>query len=415
MLENDNVSDYKKRKRNGKTFGAIAAMGISAATSTVTAESFTEALVGGKVNFDARLRLEIVDQDNALKDAEALTVRTRLGYETGKFYKFWAFGEFEDVRDVGIDDYNSTDNGKTEYSVIADPEVTEVNQGYLGYGGIPGTVLKWGRQRIIYDNARFIGNVGWRQNEQTYDGITFVNTSLPSTTFSYAYITQVNRIFGEDNDNVPGQFEMSNHFVNLAYDGFGFGKFVGYGYFLEFDEAPETSNQTLGLRFSGDTALAEKAKLLYALEYATQSDYDDGSSDIDADYYLAELGLGIKGVTGKLGYELLEGDGTYAFSTPLATVHAFNGWADQFLITPLDGLVDVYASVGGKLKGVKLLAVYHDFSADNGDDDYGTEWNFLAAKKFAKHYTLGVKYATYDADDFSVDTDKFWLWGQAKF
>ncbi len=72
MLENDKVSDYKKRKRNGKTFGAIAAMGIIAATSTVTVESFTEALVGGKVNFDARLRLETVDQGGALKQDASL-------------------------------------------------------------------------------------------------------------------------------------------------------------------------------------------------------------------------------------------------------------------------------------------------------------------------------------------------------
>ena len=29
---------------------------------------------------------------------------------------------------------------------------------------------KLGRQRVIYNNARHIGNVGWRLNEQTFDG-----------------------------------------------------------------------------------------------------------------------------------------------------------------------------------------------------------------------------------------------------
>ena len=41
--------------------------------------------------------------------------------------------------------------------------------------------------------------------------------------------------------------------------------------------------------------------------------------------------------------------------------------------------------------------------------------DLLAAKKFGKNYSAGAKYASYDADDYAVDTDKFWLWGQLKF
>ena len=43
----------------------------------------------------------------------------------------------------------------------------------------------------------------------------------------------------------------------------------------------------------------------------------------------------------KLGFERLEGNGTVALQTPLATLHAFNGWADKFLSTPANGLRDV--------------------------------------------------------------------------
>ncbi len=86
----------------------------------------------------------------------------------------------------------------------------------------------------------------------------------------------------------------------------------------------------------------------------------------------------------------------------------------MFLATPGDGLRDLMFSLGGKAAGIKLLAVYHDFSADQGSDDYGSEIDLLAAKKFARRYQLGIKYASYRADSWKTDTDKLWLWGQLK-
>jgi hypothetical protein len=81
-----------------------------------------------------------------------------------------------------------TGNG---HAVVADPESNEINQAYLSYSGIDNTVVKWGRQRLILDNARFVGNVGWRQNEQTFDAFTIVNKSLPDTTITAGYVTNV--------------------------------------------------------------------------------------------------------------------------------------------------------------------------------------------------------------------------------
>jgi len=50
----------------------------------------------------------------------------------------------------------------------------------------------------------------------------------------------------------------------------------------------------------------------------------------------------LAGLTGLVGYEVLEGNGAIGFATPLATLHAFNGWADMFLTTPANGLKDLY-------------------------------------------------------------------------
>ncbi|MED5432978.1 MAG: hypothetical protein VX920_11630, partial [Pseudomonadota bacterium] len=103
------------------------------------------------------------------------------------------------------------------------------------------------------------------------------------------------------------------------------------------------------------------------------------------------------------------------FQTPLATKHAFNGWADLFLATPADGLEDTFVTVGGKLAGFKLAAIYHDFKSNEGSTDYGTEMDLLVARPIGKHYTVGLKYADYSADDFGADTSKYWAWGELKF
>jgi len=384
---------------------AISAALLSTAPATVSADDFTDALTGGKVKMDVRLRYESVD-DSINKDADALTVRTRLGYETGSFMSMTAYVEFEDTRTAfGMDDYAPQSAG---YAVVADPEVTELNQAFLLYTGLSDTAVKVGRQRVILDNARFVGNVGWRQDEQVYDALAVINNSLPDTTVIYGYVHKVEGILPKFD------LDVSTHLFNASYTGLDFLKISAYAYLIELDATEDESN-TFGIRFAGATNVADGVKLSYTLEYAAVED-DIFGTDNDADYMLGELGVTVSGITGKFGYEVLgSDDGTYGFQTPLATKHAFNGWADVFLGTPVDGLQDMYVSIGGKFAGVKLAAIYHDFSSDEGSTDYGTELDLVAAKKFTKNYSAGIKLASYSADNYKSDTDKVWIWGQLKF
>ncbi|WP_158675289.1 alginate export family protein [Thiohalobacter thiocyanaticus] len=152
-----------------------------------------------------------------------------------------------------MEDFNSGPggNGKAGYSVIGDPDGTEVNQAYLGYDVMPETGIRLGRQRIILDNARFVGNVGWRQREQTYDAVRLTSGSLPDTTFDYAYMDNVQNIFGAD-------VAMSNHIINLGYSGFEAFNLGAYGYFLAFNgsaAARAASSQTLGAYLDGSLGL----------------------------------------------------------------------------------------------------------------------------------------------------------------
>lgn len=388
-------------------------------------DSLIDALSGGKASFLARARYESVEQDNALKDADAFTVRSVLGYKTGVFHGFQGFVEIEDVSHLGGDNFNSTTNGETDYSVVADPEGTEVNQAYLSYQGYD-TTAKFGRQIITYRDApfhRFIGTVGWRQNWQTYDAFSLQNTSLSNTRLSYAYINKVNTIFADRDAPAAGisngTVDLDAHLLNVVYDGFDIGDIEAYGYFFDYqDPAIEAnSSQTLGLRFSGSQPVNDDWTVLYAAEYAEQDDYKKGLMD-KQNYYLGEVGLKYAGWTAKLAHEVQEGDGQFSFKTPLGTNHAFQGWADQFLSTPAQGLEDTSLTVSGPVLGAKLIMAYHDYQTDQNSLDAGDEINILLQKTFHQHYTLGVKYADYNADDefaARVDTEKFWLYGQVKF
>ncbi len=405
----------KKRPSLNFPLTVSAALGAALLAGSVQAaadDDFTGALIGGKPTADLRLRYESVDQANALKDANAATLRLRLGYETGEFRGFGAFVEAETVTALGGENYNSTVNGKTAYATVVDPESTEINQAYLSYAGLADTKLKYGRQRIMLDNHRFIGNVGWRQNEQTFDAFTLSNASLPETNITAGYIYNVNRVFSDKSPQ--GDFKMNSPIFNVSYKGWSLGEVVGYGYLLDFTDLATSSTQTYGLRLKGSAPLGG-VKVLYTAEYATQRDYRDNPRNFDLNYYLVEGGIGLSNAEFKLGYEVLGGNGTVAFQTPLATLHAMNGWADQFLATPAAGLKDAYLSAATTVWGTRLEAIYHDFRADDSSTRYGTEWDLQAVKAIDKTYAVGAKYARYDAKNFSVDTDKFWLWAEAKF
>jgi len=390
---------------------AAVLLGGFTAMPVLAGDNITDALIGGKATMDMRVRYEGVTQDNALDDAMALTVRTRLGYKTGDFMNISGFLEMSNVTSLTADEeYNSKTNGNSGYSVIADPTNTILNRAYLDYTGIADTTLRYGQQRIIYDNARFIGNVGWRQTEQTYTAFRVTNKSLSDTSLDYAYLSNRYKITTAI-ENITG------HLLNAGYSGLGVGKLTGYAYLLEFPDAAATSSKTLGVRFNGATK--GDIKFVYTAEYANQSEYKDGSSVIDAPYYRLIGGIGMSGITASVGYEVLgSNNGNYGFATPLATLHGQNGWADQFLGTPDVGLVDTTLKVAGKLAGVKLVGVYHDYSSDEGSIDYGSELDLLAARKFGKNYSVGLKFASYKAGDAvtgKVDTDKLWIWGGLKF
>ncbi|MDB2330264.1 alginate export family protein [Alteromonas sp.] len=392
----------------------VLTLGITAALSPMAqAADWYDALSDIKASADFYLRYEGASQDNALKDANGLTLRTFAGIESGEYNGFSFKVEMEDSRIVlGQGDYTVGPTGYNlgEYSVIADPETTELDQAYVQYR-TDKLKVKLGRQVIALDTHRFIGSVAWRQDRQTFDGISVNYNISEKINAFYAYVNQRNRIFAEAAD-----FDAKDHFLNLSYST-DLGKLTTYAYLLEIDNGTENALDTYGIRYAG-AYTTDSVKWLYTAEFAKQT-AENATTDYDANYTLLEAGAVVSGITTKLGYEVLgSDDGNYGFATPLATLHKFNGWSDQFLGTPAQGLKDFSASISAKFAGGKWTAIYHQFDADESSstlDDYGNEFNLLYTTKVAERFNLGVKYANYSAEDFSVDTDRVWLWVSTKF
>jgi len=399
---------------------SIAAPLAFASSLTHASDAFLIAPEMGKINFDARLRYEGVNDNSASDGADALTARIRLGYLTPGFKGFKAYAEVESTTPLGGRNYHegATLNGgadRRQYSVIADPDnSSELNRAWISYSGIDNTLIKFGRQRMVLDNSRFIGNVGWRQNEQTYDALTVINTSLQDTEVVLSYVNNVQTIFGT-------HFKADVPIFNVKYTGLSFGDVTAYGYFVDVAESGATDRDTLGLRFDGSTKVSDDLSVLYAAEYAEQEIDRATAKDKDAGYYLVEGGVTFAGITAKLSREVQEGhkgEADASFKTPLGTNHAFSGWADQFLATPNDGLEDTFLTLSAKVSGVKLMAVYHDFEAEDSGIDYGTELDLLAVKKIGEHYKVLVKYAKYNRGDSAsnkFDKDKLWIQGEITF
>jgi hypothetical protein len=390
---------------------AVTSFWCSAEAEDAASQNQIEAaFMASKPLFGLRLRYETADQDGFAEAAEALTYRVRAGLETGTAFDTSFLIEFEHVDDL-IDDYNSTINGKTGFPVVPDPRGTELNRFQITNTSLPGTRTTLGRQRIVLDDSRFVGNVGFRQNEQTFDAIRFQNTSFGNLVLDAAYLNQVNRIFGDDSP--VGRWHGDSYLLNATHPT-PLGKLAAFAYLIDMDESGGmNASQTFGARLSGNQALTV-GKIEYAASIARQDDYGSSNTEYSAEYYSAEGKYVAEYFNFGLGIEILGGDTQSGFQTPLATLHKFQGWADKFLSTPATGVEDVYAQAGyslgnvGALSGVKLLAVYHDFSAETGGGHYGDEIDLLATAQWRK-VNLSVKYANYTADEFASDTRKVWF------
>jgi hypothetical protein len=355
-------------------------------------------------NAALRTRVESVAQDGAAHDAWAPTARLRLGAKaSGADPRFAALVELEGVAGVG-GRYDSGANDGQAYPAVIDPAGIEIDQAALSFRSAQFAIAA-GRQRLVFDNQRFIGNSGWRQNEQTFDAID-VAGSAGGFAWRYAWLDRVHRVAG-DRARVRSARErdLDGHALRLA-RATRWGEVVAYVYAIEDRTLPAASFRTRGLRWSSDP----QRHFGLTAEVAQQSDHA-AAGGFSHGYRLLELSWTQPAATWRAGIERLQGDGRHAFQTPLATLHAFNGWADVFATTPAAGLEDRYLSANGpwpRLHATWNLS-FHDFAATRHAIDYGREWDASLARPLPRGWSLLAKVAHYKADAFARDTTKLWL------
>ena len=355
---------------------------------------------------DIRARYEYGSVDNPfLESSTAFTVRERVGLKTAEWFGFSAFVEGEFLQ--AIDDNYAVNGNQPNvtpfnpgHTFIADPETNELNRAWIQWKGFD-TTIKGGRQRIILDNSAFIGNVGWRQDEQTFDAIGISNQSIEDLTLYYAYMNRANRIFGSDAFGALRHFAGDIHLFNIRYDGISNTSLTGYAYLMDFDETAANrgyiSNDTFGA-----IASTKLDAWSFRAEAAYQTDTDSSPAFVDDSTYLhlnADYSFAGCHSVG-IGWEYLDED----FVTPLATVHAFNGFADVFIGNRIGlaynpGLNDVYLSHKWKTPfwGINFAQFFHVFGDNDTAFDFGWEYDAVLSKKFNDNFTAIAKFAYYDA------------------
>ena len=371
----------------------------------------------GTLSAEVLLGYEYSDLDgNGTKAANAFLTRTRINYQSANLEGFDFRIQAQYVGPIN-DHYRYPGGGNPNYDVVADPEAFRLHQVYLAYTGYDSKAII-GSQEIILDNARFIGNVGWRLNAQSFNAGSIKNESVDNLKLYYAYADSINEILGEINH------KRQYHMLNAEYKLGDSNQVSGYAYLQRNDIAAQPDKlDTFGLR-----AWGKNGKISHDAMLALQRDAYYGNLFGNFDFDAVGLGAGVEYISG--GNQNKE-----QFRTLNGTAHKFNGWADQFLGTGggLDGgLVDLYGQVSVvPVEKLKLMAVYHYFNtadktATGFSGQYGQEIDLLAKYPFSKNFELLAKFAYYkkgkdtasDAPgvaNFTNDETVFWLRGTLKF
>ena len=414
--------------------------------------TWLDSAIAGKSMTSFRLRYEDVSQDglqptpstNNLKDAKGITLRSLIGWQTAPFHNFSVATQVINVSKLK-DDFNDSTNStlinaasnqpnKTQYAKIVDPDDTDINQLYVDWTGIKNTRLRVGRQQINLDNVRFIGDIGFRQVMQVFDGVTMLNKSIPDTEVYLGHIEKVKQI------NTAQRSDGALELVNLKYRISPTESLVGYGYFSSFNNlgfgnawfgagatnlGADQGNKTIGLRLDGVRKIDDDWKVLYTAEYAKQTDFAGGDTRIDAHYYKLGGGAAYGNFTLRADQELLSSNhGKFAFQTPFGTNHLFQGWVDKFLATPKEGIQDSFVTATYKVADFVFFADYHQIKSDTNfnivgggtGNKFGTEWNVATTYNYSKNILAKVEYGKFKEDDQYVatanrirDTQKLWL------
>ncbi|WP_457642918.1 hypothetical protein [Persephonella sp.] len=359
-----------------------------------------------KPYLEFRPRYEYVDQEKTgKKDANALTIRTKIGVNIGTVLGVQGLSATLEAIDVSalIDQY---DPQRTKYETVKDPANTRITQAYLAYK-YSNFVFIAGRKYVAIDDHRFIGTVNWRQMPQSLGVVAVAGKPIQGLDFLLAGVYERKGIVDSLNkdwkmDKMPIVLDVNYQVVPQAL------RLKGFAYLLT------DIHNTYGIKASGKIGLGNGVTVSYLGEYAKQTDpYQKDNvatkPDIDTDYYRLKVGASAMGFFGNVMYTYFGNAGgkDAGFSTPLATLHKFDGWADVMLSGAAKGfyygMKEWCISAGYKNPVIgKLMIAYLKFDSDKDPGfgkSIGSEVDLLYAKKLTKRLSFLAKAAYYNADN----------------
>jgi hypothetical protein len=395
------------------------ALALASALAVTPALAQDAPAIPGRLILESRARLESVDQAGVANASDAWTLRTRYGWESPNFAGLKLLVEGDNVVSLGGTYFDGV-HPEPGYPLVPDPEINRLNRAQVDWTGLPGAEVVVGRQRIVLDDQRFVGNSGFRQTETTFDGARLTAKPADWLTLDYAWFDQDNRSTGVLHDAeapLRGSFNLLHAQAKTP-----LGQLSTYGYLLDFTNSPTLSAQTWGARLVGSHPIEPNLSLTWQLEYAEQRSWADNPGRFDLGYGLAGGGLKSKRWEASLVYEQLGGDGVHGFQTPFATKHPFQGWANMFLTTPGAGVRDIYlrgvATPGEIAAGhpLRIVAEAHDFTAMKGGWRYGREFDLGLYAPITKRLGAGLEGAWFQGDHAGFpDTAKTWVSLEFKF
>ena len=364
------------------------------------------------LNGDARLRYDHIDQDGFPDTSTALTLSARASVEWTP--SDWLSGLIE-VEGVGaiIDDFSDLPGPNLDKPLIPDPDHLDINRLQIQADLGRGSFVTLGRQTLRIDDQRFLGMAPFRQNTRSYDAVRISARTQSTHTFQAGYIAKVNRPLG--NRTALGEFDSDSWFGNANFQT-PLGRVGVFHYALDLETGLDAnrnrtlSSQTSGVRFDGRYHRSN-LKFDFEASYAHQSDFADNPLNYSADYYLLDVKTFIGNLEASLRHEVLGSGGAQAFQTPLASLHKFQGEADVFLSTPINGIADTSVALKynggtfGLLKDITPTVRLHQFEADRGGATYGQEIDFVLQAKLAD-FKLKLTLADYRADTFASDRQR---------
>ena len=299
-------------------------------------------------------------------------------------------------------------NGKRENGKPSVPDVEglDLNQLALRFSVADGKV-SLGRERIELDDQRFVGGNSFWQNEQTFDGLNVSYNLFSATKVFYAYINNVNRIFGDQSTpdlspiegidaprplNYLGDHEHQTHLFHVNTQDWDYQELSVFYYDIDNKDAVRSSNRTFGFRHRYERRFgAFVPSVISSLAWQTRPEIEDSET---APYYLLDAGLGYKSFTASARYERLGTEDSSGFATPLSAAHDFHGWIDKFINVTRGPLNDTSLQFMWRKAPIKIDARYHWFGR-NGSSDLGTEFDFDVIYKFNKKHRFLLRYAEY--------------------